>query len=137
MARTPEVPVKFGDLPWGWGIEFKCQACNRRAGFDKNDLLLKWGEEGRVRDVAAKFACMNCRAKHPRRRPGVRIIMFKTESHTLKTLNRTPADKLARAIADFVVKQTISGDLEARADAIEPAELPENVVALRREGPEG
>ncbi|MFN3465307.1 MAG: hypothetical protein ACK4X1_14655 [Terricaulis sp.] len=101
------MPVKFSELPWGWGIEFKCQACGRRAGFDKNDLLLKWGEEGRVRDIAAKFACTNCRAKNPRRRPGVRIIMFKTESHTLKALNRTPVDRLMLQIRDLVVRGKI------------------------------
>lgn len=108
VGRTPEVPVKFSQLPWGWGIEFKCQACGRRAGFDKNDLLQKWGEEGRVRDIATKFACMNCRAKNPRRRPGVRIIMFKTESHTLKTLSRTPVDRLMAQIRDLVVKGKIT-----------------------------
>lgn len=54
-------------------------------------------------------------------------------SRTLKALNRTPVDRLMRSIGDLVVKGKISGDLRAKADAIEPLDLPENVVELRRD----
>lgn len=134
MARvTPDVPLKIVDLEWGWGIEFKCQACGRRRGYDKNDLLQLWGETGRTRDIAAKHRCTNCTAKNPNRRPGVRVIVFKTESHTLKALNRTPVDRLVRAIGDLVVKRKISGDLKAKGDAAELLNLPDHVVELRRD----
>ena len=51
----------------------------------------------------------------------------------MKALNRTPVDRLMRSIGDLVVKGKISGDLRAKADAIEPLDLPENVVELRRD----
>lgn len=131
VRRPPAVPVKFSQLPWGYGIEFKCPACSRAAGFDKGDLLLKWGDEGRVVDVAAKFVCSNCKAKNPHRRPGVRVRVFQTETMTITALNRTPLDKLMTQIRELRPRASISGDLKAVGDSVDPP-LPANVVAMRR-----
>lgn len=43
----------------------------------------------------------------------------------------------ASAIKDLVLKGKISGDLKAKADAVLPAVLPDNVVPLRREEQDG
>lgn len=132
VRRAPAVPLKFSQLPWGYGIEFKCQACSRAAGFDKGDLLMKWGDEGRVADVAAKFVCSNCKAKNPRRRPNVRVRVFQTETMTVTALNRSPIDKLVAQIKELRPKGKITGNLRARGDSVEPP-LPNNVVMMSRD----
>jgi hypothetical protein len=59
----PPVPERFGALTPSQGIMFTCRGCTRAMALPRADLVKRWGEEGRVADVAARFRCANCKRR--------------------------------------------------------------------------
>lgn len=57
----PPIPERFGALSAGYGLMFTCARCTRGAAWPKPDLIKRWGEEGRVAAIAARFRCSNCK----------------------------------------------------------------------------
>lgn len=63
MGYRPQVPARFGALTPSQGIMFTCRGCTRAMALQRADLVRRWGEEGRVADVAARFRCANCKQR--------------------------------------------------------------------------
>lgn len=79
MAWLPQVPERFGDLTTGYGLMFVCTACTRGVAHTREELLQRFGTDGRVSDVRGRFSCSNCKAKRPGRRPAVRVEVFRAK----------------------------------------------------------
>jgi len=54
-------PRRFGELPHNRGLVFICKGCTRPTAISRDRALKAWGEQGRIREVAARTRCPNCR----------------------------------------------------------------------------
>jgi hypothetical protein len=102
MAWMPPVPERFGEIGLTHGLMFTCEACTRGRTIDRAELVKRWGEEGRVADVVARFRCSNCASKRQRRRAGVRVQMVQLgDMRTASERRRDEMSPLDRLVADI------------------------------------
>lgn len=91
MTFLPPVPDRFGDVRGGYGLSFLCR-CTRGATYSRSEMIQRWGEEGRVCAVAARFRCRNCN------RLGARVISIRIGDERPASQRRRealePLDKL-------------------------------------------
>lgn len=102
MVRwAPPLPERFGNLPAGFDLFFGCGSggCHRGVLVDRIDCIRRWGEEGRIDDIARRLRCETCKRRGAvaelRRKP-LRSTQTEGErAHAKLSL----ADKLAGDIA--------------------------------------
>lgn len=91
MAFKEPVPERFGAV--GGGLMFSCRNCGRGTAFERAELIKRWGEEGKVAEIAQRFRCTNCR----RRGASVDVIrvrIYTTEGERVRG-KMGPVDRLA------------------------------------------